>query len=210
MDDRDFIILNGSKKIIFSAPHAVEQIRNGKIKYAEPDTAEIAKQLNLLGFPCIIKTKNNSDDANFDKKSIYKEALREYVEKENIMALIDLHEMSQTREQTICLGTGGDNCLNLLGNYYVEQKLQAYFSKYFENVAINDPFKASYPYTVSRYISKVCNIPCIQVEINCNLFIEHIMSAKEIAKILDNAANILMERENEKNIISKQSKFKPR
>ena len=40
------IILNGDKKVMFSAPHAVEQTRDGKIKYAEQDTGEIARFVN--------------------------------------------------------------------------------------------------------------------------------------------------------------------
>lgn len=44
----DFILLNGNKKVMFSAPHSVEKTRDGKIKFSEPDTGEIAKELNLL------------------------------------------------------------------------------------------------------------------------------------------------------------------
>lgn len=199
----DFIILNGNKKIMFSAPHSVEQTRDGKIKFSEPETGEIAKELNLLGFPCIIKTKNNNDDANFDEFSLYRNELISYIKENKIIALIDLHEMASYREQNICLGTGGEECLNLLGDHIKEQKLQEYFSSYFKNVTINKPFGAKYPFTVSRYISQNCNIPCVQVEINCKLFVNKLTTLKEIAKIFEGATNILVEKPNEKDIVSK-------
>ena len=108
------IILNGDKKVMFSAPHAVEQTRDGKIKYAEQDTGEIARFVNKLGYPCIIKTENLNDDANYDLNCKYKSDLQKYIKDNNIVALIDLHELSPLREQLICLGTGGEDDINLL------------------------------------------------------------------------------------------------
>lgn len=105
--------------------------------------------------------------------------------------------MAPNREQQICLGTGGNECLNLLGDHIKEKELQEYFSNYFKNVSINNPFGAKYPFTVSRYISQSCKIPCVQVEINCNLFINKLISLKEIAKIFEGATNILAEKQHE-------------
>ena len=44
-----FEILDGSKKILISAPHAVEQTREGRIKLPEPQTATLAQMLNSCG-----------------------------------------------------------------------------------------------------------------------------------------------------------------
>ena len=82
--ENSFELLAGKGKIIVSAPHSVEQTRQGKKKYAEPQTGAIAKLLHdNLGIPVIYKTKNCGDDANFDEASPYKDALVDYI-KENI------------------------------------------------------------------------------------------------------------------------------
>lgn len=196
-------ILKGDKKIMFSAPHAVEQTRDGKIKYAEQETAEIAKELNKLGYPVIIKTSNINDDANFDLECDYKKDLVEFIKKNDIIGLIDLHELSPQREQIICLGTGGEECLNLLGSYCKEKKLQKYFSEFFSNVSVNNPFAAKGEGTISRFISKNCNIPCVQVEMNCKLFLEKIISFERLAKVLSGATNIMEAICNEETSINK-------
>lgn len=102
--DKGHIILLGDKKILFSAPHAVEQTRDGKIKFAEKETADIARILNKMGYPCIIKTENQGDDANFDLESEYKADLVEFIKENHIEGVIDLHQLSPLRDQLICLG----------------------------------------------------------------------------------------------------------
>ncbi len=200
--DKGHIILNGCKKIMFSAPHAVEQTRDGKIKFAEKETAEIALKLNSLGYPCIIKTKNVNDDANFDLVSDYKNDLVEFIKENKIQGIIDLHQLSPLREQLICLGTGGEECLNLLGSHDKEKKLQEHFKTFFNNVSVNNPFAAKGDGTISRYISNKCHVPCVQVEINSKLFLENNVSIEEIVKILDKSTYILENIHNEKDLIS--------
>ena len=195
------IILGGTKKIMFSAPHAVEQTRDGKIKYAEKETALIAMLLNKEGYPCIIKTENIGDDANFDLECDYKDDLVEYIKDNKIQGLIDLHQMSPKREQMICLGTGGEDCLNLLGSHNREARFFEHFSEYFENVSVNDPFAARGEGTISRYISKNCNIPCVQVEMNSKLFLENLISMENISKIFNQSTHILEELYHEKNLV---------
>lgn len=191
MEKLGHVILNGDKKVMFSAPHAVEQTRNDAIKYAEPDTGEIAKCLNALGYPVIIKTENMHDDANYDINCAYKNQLSDYIKQHNIIALIDLHELSPKREQLICLGTGGEDCPNLLGNHEKETQLKDHFKKYFDVVTINDPFSAKGEGTISRYISLNLNIPCVQIEMNSKLFIDNMVSPQQMADIMAKATHIM-------------------
>ena len=154
-----------------------------------------------MGYPCIVKTQNIGDDANFDLDSQYKCDLVKFIRENNIHALIDLHQLSPMREQIICLGTGGEDCLNLLGMHNKAKKIQQYFAKFFNNVSINEPFAAKGDGTIARYISKNCNIPCVQVEINSKLFLQGIISIEDITTIFDKATYLMEDFCNEKNII---------
>ena len=83
----------------------------------------------------------------------------------NIKLLIDIHGMRATRKEDICICTGFGE--NLRGNTNLVPLFKKIFKKNgFKNVTIDDPFNATYPYTVSHYVAKKAKIPCIQIEIN--------------------------------------------
>ena len=74
---RAFEVIEGQVPIIISAPHCVQQIRNGKIKSSEGETGAIAQYLaektQCYG---IYKIYNNNDDANYDiENNPYKEQI---------------------------------------------------------------------------------------------------------------------------------------
>ncbi len=166
--DRSFELLDGERKIMISAPHSVEQTRNGNIKYAEPQTGVLAKLLHdELDCPVIFKTRNCFDDANFDKTSPYKDALKEYILTHNIVFLIDLHQLAPYREVKINIGTG--NFKNISDLKYINFALEAFTKHRLGVVQIGTPFDASYPYTISSYIASNCHIPCMQIELNSKM-----------------------------------------
>ena len=177
-----FEILDGTKKILISAPHAVEQTREGKIKYAEPQTAVLAKKLNLLGYPAIIKTKNVGDDANYDLENPYKTELLKYCAAHNIMFLIDLHQLSYKREMDFCLGTGDETNRNLLTHKKLAQEIKNCAKQNNFSMTINDPFAAP-----SRTVSGFCsqnNLPSIQLEINSKLIAPY-CNATQMEEVYD-------------------------
>lgn len=163
-----FCLLDGESSVIISAPHCVEQTRNGRIKFAEPQTLFIANELhNALSCPIIYKAANRNDDANYDAQCAYKSALAEYVRSHNVRWLLDLHQMASHRENDIDLGTGRGR------NFTDEAALEAIsgiFRKFgIEKIVRDHLFSASYPYTVSSYINRYCNIQCLQIEINSSI-----------------------------------------
>ena len=98
--------LGNTTDILISAPHAVNQTRNEKEKFAEPYTAVIAKLLNkYYGYSIICKTKNIGDDANYDETSSYKDFLLKYCQKYKPILVIDLHGLAKNRDCTINLCT---------------------------------------------------------------------------------------------------------
>ena len=93
---KSFVICDAKRKVMVSAPHAVTQIREGKEKYAEPETGKMAEILyERYDIPCIIKVNNHGDDANYDIESDYRDALESYINAHSVEVLLDLHQMSQ-------------------------------------------------------------------------------------------------------------------
>lgn len=181
----DYVLLGGSRKIMLSCPHSVEHKRNGKIRPAESDTALIALHFNSMGFPCIIKTSNLDDDANFDKESKYKTDLISFINQNKISLVLDLHELRRDREMDICIGTGSDSHKNLLGNLGILQRLETALSEDF-SVRINDPFMASSDGTVSSACA-LNGTPALQLEINSGLF----LSDEKCERLIGNLGRFL-------------------
>ena len=154
---------------MFSAPHCLPQRRDGKTKFAEPETGVLALLLHdSLNCPIIYST-SEIGDANYDMEHPYKQVLISYLNEHNdVKLLIDLHQLSPSRSTLIDIGTGEGN--NLCGKDEIASMVSSAFKKRnFSDVEIDYPFKSSKPYTISSFISKCCNIPCIQVEINSRL-----------------------------------------
>ena len=120
---------------------------------------------DLTDCHAIYKTKNLNDDANYDKKSDYKDFLINYIKNENIQFMLDIHQLSPKREQDIEIGTGrGVNIqyqtmlVDKIVNIFKENKIS--------NIYVDEQFSSSYEHTVSSTIARECQIPAIQIEIN--------------------------------------------
>lgn len=171
-----FVLLPGrsggdSWRVMISAPHSVEQMRNGSIKFGEYDTGVLARLLyDELGCPVIYKTCNCNDDANYDEVCGYKETLKRFITEKGggIRYLIDLHEMHPRRENLYDLGTG--NGRNIEAGPEILDVVKGELEvRGFEHIAVDDIFDAGYRYTVSAFTARECGISCLQVEINSRL-----------------------------------------
>lgn len=166
--EQSFIIKSGNGRIMFSAPHCVEQIREGKIKFSEPETGILVEMLHSeFGCPIIRKTSNRNDDANYDPVSDYKDALAEYIKENNIGILVDLHQLAPFREEMINFGTG--KLKNIGDKNLINVFLGAFTKNRVGMIQMDEPFDASYEHTVSSTIHRKCSIPCLQIEINSRL-----------------------------------------
>lgn len=185
-NEKGFEIINGNNSIIVSAPHSVSQIRNGKIKTGEFKTGLIAILLNeLANCHVIYKTKNNNDDANYDEYSCYKNELAEYIKKNNIKVLLDIHLCSSSRKFDFDIGTGKKN--NIIERYDILNIIINRLSQRYEYVVVDDLFPASYQFTVSSFISREACIPCFQVEINW----KNINSSEKITLLIEDFKYII-------------------
>lgn len=166
MKQESIKVIKGNNKIIISAPHSVMHVREGSVRFRETKTGVIVRTLaNKCDVYGIYKTKNESNDANWDKECIYKRKIEEIVETEKIKALIDIHGMAAHRKQDICIGINGGK--NILGKNNIVKEVVEIFNNFgFKNVSIDEPFDAKYEYCVSNYIARMCKIPTFQIEIN--------------------------------------------
>ena len=158
-------MLVGNRDILISAPHGVSQVRLGKYKHCEIGSLTTAAYLqNETKCHLIAKTKNNSDDANFDENSKYKTSIKKLIQEKDIKYLIDIHGLASNRDCDINLGTHiGQNIkndLDLFNNLY-----NSLISNSF-NVSIDQPFMAGQQ-TISGSINNEFNLWTLQVEINC-------------------------------------------
>lgn len=167
-----FTLLDGQGSVLISAPHSAEQTREGKVKYGEYQTGVLASLLHdKIDCPIIVKTHNCNDDANFDEQSPYKESLCQYIIDNNIKYVIDLHQLAPRRIENIDLGTGRGK--NIKVDPFLLDVVKTHFESLgLENITIDAPFDASYPFTVSSFVASRCNIACIQIEINSRLVCE--------------------------------------
>lgn len=162
----NYIIEQGVGNIMLSASHSVEQTRNGELKYGEYETGALVKIIHdKTNCHIIYKAYNENDDANFDSKCKYKDALIKYIKDNNIKYLIDLHQLSSDRNVEINIGTNYYKNLNN-DKVFLNNVINAF--KDF-NISIDNPFAASNPNTVSANISNNCKIPTLQIEMNTKL-----------------------------------------
>ena len=166
MTEKSYIVIKGKEKIILSAPHSVMHQRGKEVRPRETRTGAIVK---VLSKHCktygIYKSKNEYNDANWDKKCEYKKAVQDLIKREKIKALIDFHGMSAYRKQDICIGINGGKSIK--NQFYIIEAMKEIFNKYgFINVGIDEPFAAGYKYCVSNYISRKQHILAFQIEIN--------------------------------------------
>ncbi len=161
-----FIIEAGTIPVVVSAPHSVPQWRLEAVKQGEFRTGSLARFLHRDTFcHCVYKTRNMHDDANFDDKNEYKDALVQYVKDNNIKYLIDLHIMSQLRPHSVDLGTG--HGLNIANDYSKIRAMLCIFNECnISDVLIDKIFSAANPNTVSATVARECGIYCVQFELN--------------------------------------------
>ncbi len=166
--DKDFVLLEGSNKILISAPHGVPQTRLGKIKLQEPGS--LATALNLKSRSnCffIAKTQNNFDDANFDENSAYKDAIKNLIRQKKIKYIVDIHCLAKNRPCDVNLGIGlGRNVAENLDLFNHLEKSLA--SKGFKT-SIDAPFMGGFATIAGSMKNCFPKLWTVQIEINCSI-----------------------------------------
>jgi hypothetical protein len=174
---------------MISAPHAINQYREGKVKMADRTTGGIAMYLHEITGCHIVYSAHYSDtDPNYDSHegagNQYQTDLRAYIEKHNIKFLIDLHGAAMEKEYAVELGTApkrdmlgevvGDENRSLKRYAFIAKFIRFVFEHELADVEASIPkevwqnriFDAGSQNTVTRYISENTDCACTQLEIN--------------------------------------------
>ncbi len=167
--EESFVHLKGSIPVLISAPHSVNQKRNGEIKYCDKYTGGLACILHkLTDCYTVYKKFNDGTDANYDmvdKDNGYKKNIVNTVKENKIKYVIDLHGASDQREFDIDIGT--DNGRTIRGKTYLVHIIrQICKANGIEKVFQDNTFAASLPTTITNYVSEHTNAICIQLEIH--------------------------------------------
>lgn len=161
----------GKNPILISSPHAVNQIRNGKLKMGERYTGAIGEVLSKeLNCHFVSKIYNNGIDDNYILNTDYKNFLGKIIEKHSIIFVLDLHGMLSSTDKGFRgyhIEIGTNDGKNLLDKKYIQDILiECLISNNICDIKLNYKFKASKPFTISNYIANVFHTPSLQLEIS--------------------------------------------
>lgn len=181
----NFKIIQGEVPILLSAPHAVKQYRDGKIKAEDRFTGAIVEYLcEKTGVNGIIRVYNDSDDPNYENNGSslkYKEAILDLIKEKDIVLLIDLHGCKDTHGFDIELGTNYGENINYDEKYL--DILRNNFST-LGKIVVDNKFCAIRNTTVSNFINKKSNIQCVQMEISKRFRNDNLLKLLDVFEII--------------------------
>lgn len=162
-------VLVGSTPVVISAPHAVMHPRRGQQRENEPYTGPLALQLHATtGASAIIYARTTAEDPNYDKNSPYKEALKELVQeaKNGTYFVLDLHGLAKTAKRDVILGTAQGGTILSGDEYILGMLIDAFSREGINNIAVDEVFAATNPYTVAFYTARELKRTALQLEIH--------------------------------------------
>lgn len=157
-----FIAKMGDIPILFTAVHTMEQRKkDGIIKLKEPYTKAIALYLNQhYGASYMIKIKDDGFDSNQENHDPFKKELIQFVKKNHIKLILDLHGARKEREFDVEFGTLN----NLTADFSTLKELEeALKEKGIFNISYNQPFKGG---AITKCLFHLKEVEVIQLEIN--------------------------------------------
>lgn len=157
-------ITSGCRTVAITTPHSVNQVREGKLKYAERLTGGISRYVqDLTQCSSIAKSFNDGSDANQDADCTFKDQVCDYIRTHQITHVLDLHGASAKRPFDIELGT---NYGELMDAETVAALVRIFHANGIENVTVDSVFPASSPNRVARRAHMETGCPSVQIEVN--------------------------------------------
>ena len=201
-NNHHFRIKKDKSKIMISAPHSVNHIREWEVLKTDILTWGLALYLSeQFNLPCIYSTSYYVWDPNFDEleASEYKQSLIKFIKDNNIKFLLDLHWCDFDRSFAIELWTWWETHPNLQWNQKLlnlikdslNKSLLAYLWHTWREITINTLFPASFRNTISNFVAVKTHIPTIQLEINFDL--RDPKNEEKLSKLIAALENLIVE-----------------
>lgn len=185
-----FVFLPGTTPVIVSAPHCVEHVRNGTVKFAEPETSALAQELHArVNVSSIYKTAGDGHDANSEESSYFRDAIVNVCDRESIVCGLDLHQCSPHREQDMIIGTGKG--ANVHGDDLFVDTLKDINTHYGFHIVYDEIFPALGRYRVSTDVSARTSTPYLQFELNTSLFFNN--EHDRVSEFLSDFIEVILE-----------------
>lgn len=173
-DAPPFDVVEGELPVMISAPHAVTQLREGKVKPSDDFTGAVALAVaKLAGCSAIVASRYDSCDPNWDpfERCAYKQALADTVRKLGISIVLDIHGVPSASPDAVEVGSAdGATVAALPGSdefarAFLQERLSAHLVKQGKTVSLNVRHAARGRNTVTHAIARECGIVALQLEI---------------------------------------------
>jgi hypothetical protein len=159
-------VLDGTSKVLISAPHATAQSREGRLKDPDEGTGALAMVLNKLArTPVIYTTWASPSDPNFYDSNAYKEELERQIRLRKPLLVLDLHASNASRPYDMDFGTMHGKSLSGHENYLVLLR------KRLQDAGIQNLSDNFFPAEKNATVTKFSNghkVSSIQLEINAS------------------------------------------
>ena len=154
---------NEDMKILLTAPHTTEHIRNEESKLAEIYTGAIAKLLHEYAGVHILYITRETEDVNFYHDVEFKREMARVVQEEDIDLVLDLHGAGRSRPFDLDIGTAQGT---LVEPRTVNRLMAATRDQGFNDVYENHTFTASNSANIANYAYNELNVEAVQLEYN--------------------------------------------
>lgn len=180
-----FVYNKGQLPVLLSAPHGTSHRRNGRFKEEDEYTSAIVQLVAAeTGAHALYTHYQSESDPNWDKKSPYKETLRQIMLAHPIYFVLDIHGMSNRHKIGMALGTiNGRSCPIA----YEKKMVQLLVQQEFQHISQAQSKKLSQlrwrsfvlnhsrftggvkNHTVTRFVSQELGVPAAQLELCASL-----------------------------------------
>lgn len=174
-DAPPFSVVEGELPVIVSAPHAVSQLREGRVKPSDDFTGAMAVVVaELSGANAITASCYDDCDPNWDpfETCAYKQALAEMVRELGAVAVLDLHGVPAAAPDAIEIGSADGFTVKAMPGVdefvcrYLREQLNEHLERRGKTVGLNGRHAARGPNTVAHAIARECDVAALQIEIS--------------------------------------------
>ena len=174
-DAPPFSIVEGELPVVVSAPHAVSQLREGRVKPSDDFTGAMALAVaELSGASSIVASRFDASDPNWDplERCSYKQTLASMVRELGVVAVLDLHGVPAAAPDAIEIGSADGYTVRALPGAdefacrILRERLRGHLRKRGKAVSLNARHAARGRNTVAHAIARECGVVALQLEVS--------------------------------------------